>query len=71
MNAFALNVLLNHYAKNVPTPEEVNGIWANHEDQLKSLTPEQLDLLKPKYPTLVPAIDQIKARIVGTLVNPK
>lgn len=69
MNGIMLNLMLSRYAKNVPSPEEVDKLWQEHEGQLRTISPEKLDELKPKYPTLAPAIEQIKKRIAGVLIQ--
>lgn len=71
MNQFMLNRVLSHYAANVPSQDEVNALYEKNKGMLSGITPEQLEALKPKYPTLVPAIDLIKSRIAGTLAGVK
>jgi hypothetical protein len=71
MNGLILKAMLGHYAANPPKPEEVDQLYTKYEPQLLSVPMDQLEGLKPAYPTLVPAIDQIKGRIAKALVLQK
>lgn len=69
MNSFLLKAMLNRYAQNPPKPEEVDALFSKYQPQLASVDPSQLDALKPQYPALAPAIDQIKSRIAQAMAQ--